>query len=188
MYIIVGLGNPGNKYRDQRHNIGFVALDKLAENFDISVAQKKRNALIGQGVFEGQEILLVKPQTYMNRSGDSVGPIARYANISLDRILVIYDEMDLPFGRIRIRDKGSAGGHNGMRSIISALGGSEFPRLRIGIGRPETDNRTAIDHVLGAFSREEKTEIDDLLTQVVAATKMILTTGISDAMNSYNVG
>ena len=188
MHIIIGLGNPGKKYRDQRHNIGFAALDRLAENFDISVEQKKRNALIGKGVFEGQEILLVKPQTYMNRSGDSVGPIARYANTSLNKILVIYDEMDLQFGRIRIRDKGSAGGHNGMRSIISALGGSEFPRLRIGIGRPETDNRTAIDHVLGAFSSEEKTQLEDLLNRVVGATKIILTNGISEAMNSYNVG
>ena len=188
MHIIIGLGNPGGKYRDQRHNIGFAALDRLAQNLDILVDKKKRKALVGQGAFEGQEILLAKPQTFMNRSGDSVGPLARYTNTPLDKILVIYDEMDLPFGRIRIRDGGGAGGHNGMRSIISAVGGSQFPRLRIGIGRPETDGRTAIDHVLGAFSKDEQDELDAVLDQVVSATKAILMKGISDAMNSYNVG
>lgn len=187
MHIIIGLGNPGGKYRDQRHNIGFAALDRLADTLDILIEKKKRNALVGQGVFEGHEILLAKPQTYMNRSGESVGPLARYTNTPLDKILVIYDEMDLPFGRIRIRDKGSAGGHNGMRSIISALGGAEFPRLRIGIGRPETDGRTAIDHVLGGFNADEKAQLDVVLDQVISATKIILTRGISDAMNSYNV-
>ena len=185
MRMIVGLGNPGREYLDTRHNAGFMAVDQYARDLGLGFNDEKRwHTKISR---DGERYLL-KPQTFMNESGSAVGKVAAFYKIEPAQILVLYDDIDLPLGRLRIRGGGSAGGHNGMRSIISALSGSQFPRLRIGIGRPETDGRTAIDHVLGAFSMDEKDQLDVVLDQVIAATKTIVTKGISNAMNSYNVG
>lgn len=186
MKLIVGLGNPGKKYLEQRHNVGFLAIDTLAKDLEIPLTGNRANAVVGEGFIEGQKIMLVKPQTFMNRSGDSVGPLARRTGTELEDVIILYDELDLPLGRIRLREKGSAAGHNGMRSIIAALGSPEFPRLRIGIGRPEAAGRTTLQHVLGSFAADEQDELDRTLDRVTEATKVLLRDGIRAAMNLYN--
>ena len=136
MFVIVGLGNPGKKYEKTRHNMGFLAIDKLAEKHDIKVNKLKHKALTGDGFIFGQKALLVKPQTYMNLSGEAVTQLVNWYKVAPEELLVVYDDVDLPFGRVRIRPKGSAGTHNGMRNILYLLGRDDFPRLRVGIGRP----------------------------------------------------
>ena len=180
--MIVGLGNPGREYAHTRHNVGFDIIDLLAKQRHVRILARQSRALVGSFDLCGEKILLVKPQTFMNESGQAVGGIARKHNLGPDDILVVYDDMDLPLGKIRIRMRGSSGGHNGMKSIISHLHSEEFLRMRIGIGR----SGEAIDHVLSRFNRKDRVIMDDTIVQAAAALDMILEEGIEAAMNLHN--
>ena len=186
MYIIAGLGNPEDRYKGTRHNVGFDAIDYLAEKYNISVDTKKHRAYIGKGVIEGQKVLLVKPQTYMNLSGESIGSIVEYYKIDPEEeLLVIYDDISLDVGQLRIRKKGSAGGHNGIKNIIAHLGTSVFPRIKIGVGEKPKGYDLA-DYVLGHFSKGEREMMDEGYSQAAEAVKMIVSDDIDGAMNEYN--
>ncbi|MHB0869034.1 MAG: aminoacyl-tRNA hydrolase [Chloroflexota bacterium] len=184
MKLVVGLGNPGSRYANTRHNVGFMVLDRLAKECGASVTKRQCNALTALGTLAGQRVCLAKPQTYMNLSGESVACLARFYKVDTRDILVIYDERDLPVGRIRLRERGSAGGHRGVQSIIGMLGTSEFPRLRIGIGRPS--EMEAEDHVLGRFSAEERPLMEEALARSVEAVEIALSEGMEAAMNRFN--
>lgn len=185
MYIIAGLGNPGRKYENTRHNIGFIALDLLAERNDIKVNKLKHKALVGEGRISGQKVLLVKPQTYMNLSGQSLREVMAYYKEDPQNLIVIYDDIDIPEGTIRIRKKGSAGTHNGMRSIVYDLASDQFPRIRIGMG---TERKSELkDFVLGGFSKEEKDLLEGAVERAALAAERIVEKGIEKAMNEYNV-
>lgn len=184
MYIIVGLGNPGKKYEHTKHNIGFITLDFLAEKHGIQINKIKHKALVGEGQISGRKVLLVKPQTYMNLSGNSVREVMAYYKAEMENLIVVYDDVDIPMGRIRIRKRGSAGTHNGMRSIIYDLQDDGFPRVRIGIGG-ERRMRLA-DYVTGGFRKEEKNLMEESVTKAAAALESIVSEGIEQAMNEYN--
>ncbi|RMG89595.1 MAG: aminoacyl-tRNA hydrolase [Chloroflexi bacterium] len=183
-FLIVGLGNPGKEYRNNRHNVGFMVVDHLAQRHGISLGKVQNRAIIGNGRIAGRAVILAKPQTYMNRSGDAVGPLARYYKIPPNNVLVIYDELDLPFGTIRLRAKGGAGGHNGMKSVIQHLG-EQFPRLRLGIGRPPGRMPPAA-YVLQDFGRDEVEWLPQILDEAVAAIETWLADGIELAMSRHN--
>ncbi len=183
-FLIVGLGNTGRKYQRNRHNVGFMIVDRLAELHGISVNRVQNKALVGNGRIANQSVILAKPQTMMNLSGDAVGPIANYYNIPPANVLVIYDELDLPFGTIRLREKGGAGGHNGMKSIINHLG-NDFPRLRLGIGRPPGRMPPAA-YVLQDFAKEDAPVVVELIDTAVQAVTTFLTDGIDLAMSRHN--
>ena len=185
--LIVGLGNPEPRYEQTRHNIGFDAVESLAKAWSLSWKENKRfQGLIAEGISPyGNKIRLLKPLTYMNRSGQAVRAVIDWYKIAPGSVLVIYDDMDLPVGRLRIRRSGSAGGHNGMKSIISHLGSQDFPRLRIGIGKSDRKKQT-IGHVLGKFAPEEKKVIQEMLDISVNAVEKSLKEGVEKAMNIYN--
>jgi PTH1 family peptidyl-tRNA hydrolase len=183
-FLIVGLGNPGKKHQKNRHNIGFMAVDRLAGQNDIPLGKVQSKAVLGNGRIAGQQVILAKPQTYMNRSGDSVGPLVNYYRVPLENVLVIYDELDLPFGTLRLRQSGGSGGHNGMKSIINHLG-QDFPRMRLGIGRPPGRMEPA-DFVLRDFRGQELEVADALLNDAVLAVETYLTDGIDLAMTKHN--
>lgn len=185
MQIIVGLGNPGKEYEHTRHNAGFDALDKLADKYNISIKTKKFQALIGDGIINGKRVILMKPQTFMNLSGNAVHEIANFYNLSSEDFLVIYDDIDLDVGSIRVRAKGSAGGHNGIKSIIANLGDDKFNRVRVGVGAKK-ENSDLVDHVLGQMSKTDRKEFEDALDKAVAAVEETLENGIMSAMNKYN--
>lgn len=162
MKIIIGLGNPGSKYENTRHNVGFLAVDYLSERLGVHIFTKtfsKFNAIITEARINGNKLLLVKPLTYMNLSGEAVKPIIDWYKIDIEDMVVVYDDLDLPLGKLRIREKGSAGGHNGMKSIIQHVGTDHFKRIRIGIDRPKEES--VVDHVLAKFTIDEKMNIDD---------------------------
>ncbi|MBQ1400712.1 MAG: aminoacyl-tRNA hydrolase [Firmicutes bacterium] len=184
MHIITGLGNPGRKYENTRHNLGFITVDRLAEEHGISVTKSKHKALIGEGRISGQKVLLVKPQTFMNLSGEAVRAVMDYYKEPVENLLVIYDDADIPAGAVRIRKKGGAGTHNGMRSVVSCLGDDGFARIRIGIGTQ--DDRDIVDHVLGGFTREETDVMREAVLTAVSAVECMLSEGIDIAMNEYN--
>ncbi|HSH24191.1 MAG TPA: aminoacyl-tRNA hydrolase [Massilibacterium sp.] len=185
MKCFVGLGNPGKKYEQTRHNIGFRVIDELAEKWDISLNQEKFKGIYGSGIVNGEKVFLIKPITYMNISGECVRPFLDYFKIPLEELVVIYDDLDLPTGRVRLRQKGSAGGHNGIKSLISHLGTEKFNRLRIGISRPQT--RMPIpDYVLGPFSTEEQKEIQEAIHKAADACESFLTNTFLEVMNKYN--
>lgn len=184
MFIIAGLGNPGRKYEHTRHNIGFITVDTLAEKHGIKINKIKHKALVGEGMISGQKVLLVKPQTYMNLSGQSLREVVSYYKPELSNLITVYDDIDLPMGTLRIRRSGSSGTHNGMRSIIYDLQRDDFPRLRIGIGG-ERKMRLA-DYVTGGFGKEEKKLMKDSVLRAVSALECILGKGIDQAMNEYN--
>lgn len=185
MYIIAGLGNPGRKYENTRHNMGFLTIDKIAEELGIKVDKIKFKALVGEVNFSGQKVMLVKPQTYMNLSGQSVREIMNFYKLPIENLTVIYDDIDIPTGSVRIRKSGSAGTHNGMRDIIYNLADSGFPRIRIGIG---SDRRGDLaDYVTGGFTKEEVPLLEDAVTRAAAAALSIVEDGIDRAMNKYNV-
>ena len=186
MFVIVGLGHPGKKYEKTRHNMGFLAIDKLAEKHDIKVNKLKHKALVGDGFISGRKALLVKPQTYMNLSGESVREIISYYDIDLEDLIVIYDDFDLETGAIRIRKKGSAGSHNGMKSIIGQIQSKDFPRIRIGIGKSGGGAEWK-DFVLGKTSKQDEKLIEDAVERTADAVACILEKGIDKAMNEYNV-
>lgn len=185
--LIVGLGNPEPKYDNTRHNIGFAAVDELAKVWQMPLKENKRfQGLFAEGVTpNGQKVRLLKPLTYMNRSGQAVRAVTDWYKVEPRSVLVIYDDMDLPVGRLRIRLSGSAGGHNGMKSIIAHLGSQEFPRLRIGIGKSDGEKDT-INHVLGKFAPEEFKTIDEILYISLKAIELGLKAGIEQSMNRYN--
>lgn len=186
MFVIVGLGNPDRKYEKTRHNIGFDVIDALAERYHISVTDKKHKALCGTGIIEGKKVLLVKPQTYMNNSGESVGEIMNFYKLDAeDELLVIFDDISLPPGKLRIRKKGSAGGHNGIKSIIAHTGTQNFQRIKVGVGE-KPEGWDLADHVLGRFSESERKDVEIAIEDAVKAAGMIVMEDIDRAMNEYN--
>ena len=182
--LIAGLGNPGRKYRGNRHNIGFMAVDRLGQAFNIDLGRIQQKAVTGSGRIAGRPVLLAKPQLYMNRSGDVVGPLAAYYKIEPADVLVIYDDLDLDLGMLRLREKGGSGGHNGMKSIIRHLG-TDFPRMRLGIGRPPGRMDPAA-YVLQDFGEEEEVVVAELLDQAVRAAETWLRDGLDVAMTRFN--
>ena len=186
MYIIVGLGNPTKEYMHTRHNVGFDTIDAIAEKYRISVTEKKHKALIGKGYIEGQKVILAKPQTYMNLSGESVRELIDYYKADeTQELIVIYDDISLPPGQLRIRKKGSAGGHNGIKNIIANLGTDVFPRIKIGVGEKPKKYDLA-DYVLGHFSKEDRELMEEGYDRADHAVGMILNGEIEAAMNQYN--
>ncbi|NMG57091.1 aminoacyl-tRNA hydrolase [Geitlerinema sp. P-1104] len=185
---IVGLGNPEPKYDRTRHNIGFAVVDALARSWQIPLTpQRKFKGEYGEGMaIAGQKIRLLKPSTYMNRSGEAVQAVASWYKLDPASVLVIYDDMDLPVGRIRLRLAGSAGGHNGMKSIIAHLGTQAFPRLRVGIGKPQPGENPSISHVLGKFSPQENQVMTEVMTLVRDAIELSLKEGVEKSMSLYN--
>lgn len=186
MYIIVGLGNPGKDYDNTRHNVGFMVIDEAAEKYHISVNEKKHKAIIGKGFIAGQKVILVKPQTFMNLSGESVRDIIDYYKIDeKTELIVISDDISLDVGALRVRKKGSAGGHNGLKNIILHLGHDEFRRIRMGVGEKPSGYDLA-DYVLGHFSKDEKAQIEESVKKAVDALEVIITDGPDAAMNQFN--
>ncbi len=183
-YLVIGLGNPGRKYRGNRHNIGFMAVDRLAQTHGIRGGKVQYKAIVADGRIAQKPVILAKPQTWMNASGDAVGPLARYYQIPNENIMVIYDELDLPFSAIRLREKGGAGGHNGMKSIINHLG-QDFPRMRLGIGRPP-GQMPPHAYVLQDFRPNELPFLDDILNEAGRAVETWLADGIQMAMSRHN--
>ena len=184
-YLIVGLGNPGLEYARNRHNVGFHCLDRLARAHDLDIRRRKKRARVAKGTIAGQQVVLAMPQTFMNESGRAVGPLTRFFQVELERLLVIYDDLDLPPGTIRMRPGGGSGGHKGMRSIIQYLGSQEFARLRIGIGRPPGRMDPA-DYVLQDINGEEVDLFDESLDRAVAAIETWLREGVEEAMSRHN--
>lgn len=185
LYIIAGLGNPGIKYRHTRHNAGFLVVDILAEKYNINVNQIKHKALVGTGKIEDKKVILVKPQTYMNNSGESIKDIVEWYKLPLEQLIVIYDDLDLPLGKLRVRAKGSSGTHNGMKSVIYHLQSEIFPRIRVGIDKAP-DGWDTIDYVLGKFTESEKKIVYDGLIRAADAAATIVTSGVNEAMNKFN--
>lgn len=185
MYIIIGLGNPGKKYEHTRHNAGFDAIDKLAEKYNIKMDKLKHKALIGEGRIGTEKVVLVKPQTYMNLSGESIVSICQFYKPEFDKVIVIYDDIDLDVGKLRIRKKGSAGSHNGMKSIIKCIGTQEFPRIRIGVSKPP-EGWDLADFVLSRFPKEQQGDLEESLERAVLTVEEIIDSGIESAMNKYN--
>jgi len=186
MFIIAGLGNPTSQYEGTRHNIGFDVMDALAEKYNISISEKKHKALCGKGVIEGEKVLLVKPQTYMNLSGESIAEILNYYKLDAEEdFLVVFDDISLAPGNIRIRKKGSAGGHNGIKNIIEMTGTQNFKRIKVGVGEKPKGWDLA-DYVLGRFSDEDRKKVNDAIEDAIGAVSMILRGETDQAMNCYN--
>lgn len=185
MFLIVGLGNPGKQYEGTRHNVGFMALDVLAEELNTGITKVKFKGLLGETFFQGDKIFLLKPHTYMNLSGQSVLDAVNFYKIPPEKLLVIYDDMDLPVGSLRIRPGGGTGGHKGMESIIYLLGTDQFPRIRVGIGKPD-EYRDTTDHVLGKVYGEDAQKIQAAILSAAKAALAIVTQGVDEAMNRYN--
>ena len=188
MKVIVGLGNPTDQYKGTRHNVGFMAIDRIAEANHININQHKFKAMVGSGFIGGSKVLLVKPLTYMNLSGESLRPIMDFYKVDLSDILVIYDDISLEPGMLRLRIKGSAGGHNGMKSIIKHLGGDTFPRIRVGIGGEKHPGQDLADYVLGHFKDDEKELLSDALDKAEKAAELFVQDEFAEAMNKYSVG
>jgi peptidyl-tRNA hydrolase, PTH1 family len=188
MYLVVGLGNPGKEYELTRHNIGFRVIDRISSDLKIGISKGQCQALIGQGDAEGHKLILAKPQTFMNLSGDSISELARWFKIDKDHLMVIYDDLDLDPGVIRIRPKGSSGGHKGIDSLINRMGTNEFIRIRIGIGRPDrtSQNEDSAGYVLSRVPREEQEAIDQAIISAAEAVPLMMKEGLEAAMNKYN--
>lgn len=186
VFVIVGLGNPDKKYEKTRHNVGFDVIDVMTQKYNIELTEKKHRALSGSGYIAGQKVLLVKPQTYMNLSGESVQAILNFYKLDAEReLLVIYDDISLAPGRIRVRAKGSAGGHNGIKNIIAMTGTQTFARIKVGVGE-KPQGWDLADYVLGHFSREERALVEDAFADAAEAAEMILADDLSGAMNKFN--
>ena len=186
MYIIAGLGNPGRDYVGTRHNVGFEVLDAVAAKYGISIKKAKFNAIYGEGTINGEKVILVKPQTYMNLSGESIRDFKAWYKADNTEIIVIYDDASLPVGKLRLRPKGSAGGHNGVKSIIYQLNTDVFPRIKVGIGKPENPNYDLADYVLGKFSGDEVKTLIPAAVKAADAVGYIIEAGIEKAMAAYN--
>ncbi|MFC4768546.1 aminoacyl-tRNA hydrolase [Effusibacillus consociatus] len=185
MRIIIGLGNPGKEYETTRHNVGFVAIDKLSDTLGIEVRKSKFQALYGEGIHKGEKVVLVKPMTYMNLSGQSVRQLLDWYKPEPDEWVVVYDDMDLPLGTVRLRVKGSAGGHNGIKSIIASTGTQEFLRVKIGVDRP-APGVTVVDHVLSSFRKEERPLVDEAIKKTTDALQTYIEESFQNAMNKHN--
>ena len=183
--LIVGLGNPGREYASNRHNVGFQIADRYAAGHGLTFSKIQGKAIIASGRVDAVRVILAKPQTFMNDSGRAVGALSNFYKVPQHRMLVIFDDLDLPYGAVRLRSEGGAGGHNGMRSIIQHLGSNQFPRLRIGIGRPPGRMDPAA-FVLQDFGREEQAELDSISDRAVKAIDAFISGGITTAMNQFN--
>ena len=185
MYLIVGLGNPGREYEHTRHNSGFDAIDVLAGKLGADVKEKMHKGLCGKGMIAGEKVILLKPQTFMNLSGESVRAAADFYKIDAEHMIVLYDDIDLDVGKLRVRAKGSAGGHNGIKNIIAHMGTQEFPRVRIGVGA-KPDRMDLADYVLGRFSQVERPVMEDAFEEAAEAAIAVVEDGIDAAMNRFN--
>ena len=185
MHLIVGLGNPTKQYEGTRHNVGFETIDRIAAENHIPVEEKKHKALYGSGYIEGEKVILAKPQTFMNLSGESVRELSDYYKIPAENIIVIYDDISLDVGQLRIREKGSAGGHNGIKNIILHLGTEVFPRIKVGVGEKPKGWDLA-DYVLGRYSAEDRKIIDEAQKEAAEAVKLMVMDDVRGAMNRYN--
>lgn len=187
--LIAGLGNPGRDYERTRHNAGFMVVDDIAREYSISINKSKFDCRLGSGELEGLPVILAKPMAYMNRSGPPVRRVADYFRILSEDVLVIHDDIDLAFGRIKIKEKGGHGGHKGVRSLMNAFGGGDFTRLRIGVGRGAESagpGIAVVDHVLGAFNTEEKTALDRIVSRSTEAVATVLCKGAREGMNRFH--
>jgi len=185
MYIIAGLGNPGKEYENTRHNAGFMALDALADRLGADVSERKHKALCAKAVIGGERALLMKPQTFMNSSGESIRAAADFYKVEPEHILIFYDDINLEPGQLRVRAKGSAGGHNGMKSIIAHLGTQEFPRIRVGVGEKPKEI-DLVHYVLGHFSQGERALMEEAAREAAGAACELVTDGVAQAMNHHN--
>lgn len=185
-FLVVGLGNPGSKYWNTRHNVGFAALDALADKLHTKVDRVKFQGLTGQGTWEGRKLILLKPTTYMNLSGQSVQAAARFYKIPPEHILVMFDDISLEPGRLRVRKNGSAGGHNGVRSIISCIGSQEFPRVKIGVGAKPHPDYDLADWVLSTFPLDQRQAMDETYKKAAEAALLVITQGTEAAANRFN--
>nr|WP_246625293.1 aminoacyl-tRNA hydrolase [Fictibacillus nanhaiensis] len=183
--MFIGLGNPGSRFDGTRHNIGFEVIDKLSESLNIPMQKTKFKGLYGTGIAEGEKIFILKPLTYMNLSGECIGPFMDYFQIPVEDILVVYDDLDTLPGKLRLRTKGSAGGHNGIKSMIAHLGTQEFKRIRFGIGRP-TNGQPVPDFVLNRFSKEEQIDVEHGIERAVKASEAFMETSFDKVMNKFN--
>jgi PTH1 family peptidyl-tRNA hydrolase len=181
---IVGLGNPGTKYANTKHNLGFNVIAKIAQKLNVSAQKEKFDAIFAKTLYEGEQVILMQPLTYMNNSGKSVTQVVNFYNIPLDDVLIIYDDKDFDIGQIRMRKKGSAGGHNGVQSIIDSLGSDKFPRLRVGIGSPEGNQ---VNYVLSKFNEEEQSIIDKVIDTAADAAIYSINHSIDNTMNKFNI-
>ncbi len=186
MYIIAGLGNPGNKYEGTRHNIGFEMIDFVARTYNININKLGYKGLYGQGFIEGEKVILLKPQTFMNLSGQSVKEICDFYKVPSEKFIVIYDDVSLPLGKLRIRPKGSAGGHNGIKNIIYMLNTDVFPRIKVGVGMPAHPEMDMADHVLGHFTKEDFDTLLPAAKSIADALPLIMKEGCGAAMNKFN--
>lgn len=183
MFLIVGLGNPGKEYDGTRHNIGFEAIDSLGRKYSIDLNKSKFKGVFGEGFIEGKKVILLKPTTYMNLSGESIREVINFYKIDNNNIIVIYDDISLEIGKLRIREKGSAGGHNGIKSIIANMNTDVFPRIKIGVGQPKGD---LVSHVLGRFNKEEEQDLKEVIEASIKAVEIIIKNGAKTAMNELN--
>ena len=186
MYLLVGLGNPDKKYRNTRHNTGFIAVDFIADELGTEISKKKFDSLVSEVDINGERVMLMKPQTYMNLSGVAVQKAASFYKIPPEKIIVVFDDISLPPGRLRIRSDGSAGGHNGIKSIISELGSQTFPRVKVGVGGKAHPEQDLADHVLSGFSAKEEKDLKSALERAADAALTIMDKGIAEAANRYN--
>lgn len=185
MKLIAGLGNPGRDYAGTRHNIGFGVVTRISDKYHIPLTSKEHKAVCGKGMIAGEKVILAQPQTFMNLSGESIRSIADYYKIAPKDIIIAFDDISLGVGQIRIRRKGSAGGHNGIKNIIQHLGTNEFPRVKVGVGaKPEGGD--LVRHVLGRFSKEDEKVVGEVLDYAVEAVELIISDGVDAAMNRYN--
>jgi len=184
-WMVVGLGNPGTKYRETRHNIGFMVVDDIASGSGGALSQKKFDCIFGQTRIAGAKTILSKPQSFMNKSGIPVQNLAAYFKVSPSHIIVVHDDIDLPFGSMKIKESGGHGGHNGIRSMITSLGTNEFIRIRLGVGRPEGDYDVS-DYVLGKFTISDRKDLEKIIISASDAIRVIIENNVSEAMNKYN--
>lgn len=186
MFIIAGLGNPGSKYEDTRHNVGFDVIDRISKEYHIAVDTRKHRALIGKGVIDGVKVILAKPQTFMNLSGESIRELVDYYKVDeATELIVIYDDISLDVGQLRIRKKGSAGGHNGIKNIIAHLGTQEFPRIKVGVG-DKPPRMDLADYVLSRFSKEDREKMEQAFKDAAEAVEVMIAEGPDAAMNQFN--
>lgn len=183
MFLIVGLGNPGIQYENTRHNIGFKVIDNIAKEYNIEINRQKFKGVYGEGFINGEKVILLKPTTYMNLSGESIMEVVDFYKLTCEDIVVIYDDISLDIGRLRIREKGSAGGHNGIKSIIAHLGTDVFPRIKVGVGQPNVD---LVNYVLGKFTDEEMEVLSESIDASTKAVSEIIKYDVNTAMNKFN--
>jgi PTH1 family peptidyl-tRNA hydrolase len=184
-YLFIGLGNPGREFKNTRHNIGFLIIDSLSERLSIKINRVKNKALIGSGLYLQSKVILAKPQTYMNLSGQSVASLVRFFNLSLEHTVIIHDDLDLPYGTLRLRPSGSSGGQKGIHSVIQMLGTDQIPRMRMGIGRPP-GRMTPVDYVLQRFSSQEEDLLEDIIDRACQACLSYIDLGIEQTMSRFN--